>query len=202
MRREELYWTSWGLIPRDCIAHAAVIFSIFLRTVVLILFMLRSTVTTGSYMLEKYSRSYPPSNPAQTHSQDLTARQPEWQHFVHPVMTLTLDVKKSMDNSFESVRLRIIWNIDGGNDQMQREITMVRTEIDAYMRLSLGALFRKTSIFCHFQESIARSTLAKAPLSRPSIVVRSWESATSILFLYRLPRRPYVYRLICVGQLR
>ncbi len=40
----------------------------------------------------------------------------------------TLDVKKSMDNNFESVRLRIVWNIDVGHDGTQREITMVRTE--------------------------------------------------------------------------
>jgi hypothetical protein len=97
--------------------------------------MLRSTLTTGSYTLEKYSRSYPSSVPSQTHSQDATARQPEWQHFVNPVITLTLDVKKSMDNNFESVRLRIIWSMDVGNDGLQREIIMVRPEIDAYMRL-------------------------------------------------------------------
>jgi hypothetical protein len=97
--------------------------------------MLRSTITTGSYTLEKYSRSYPPPHLSQSQLQDLTTRQPEWQHFVNPVITLTLDMKKSMDNNFESVRLRIIWNIDMGNDGMQREITMVRTDIGAYMRL-------------------------------------------------------------------
>jgi hypothetical protein len=90
--------------------------------------MLRSSIATGSYTLEKYSRSYPQYGSAQTQSQDLVAGQPEWQHFTNPVITLTLDVKKSMDNNFESVRLRIVWNIDVGHDGTQREITMVRTE--------------------------------------------------------------------------
>jgi hypothetical protein len=97
--------------------------------------MLRSTITTGSYTLEKYSRSYPHSDPSQSQSQDPTTQQPEWQHFANPFITLTLDLKKSMDNNFESVRVRIIWNIDISNDGMQREITMVRTDIDAYMHL-------------------------------------------------------------------
>ncbi|KAF8482881.1 hypothetical protein DFH94DRAFT_384360 [Russula ochroleuca] len=86
--------------------------------------MLRSTITTGSYILEKYSRSYPSNVSAQSQSQDLTAGQPEWQHFANPVISLTLDVKKSMDNKFESVRLRILWNMGMGHDGTPREITM------------------------------------------------------------------------------
>jgi hypothetical protein len=86
--------------------------------------MLRSTISTGSYILQKYSRSYPSNTSSQTQSQDQVA---DWQHFTNPpVLTLTLDVKKSADNElFESVRLRIIWNLDEGG---QREIIMVRTE--------------------------------------------------------------------------
>jgi len=90
--------------------------------------MLRSTVTTGSYILEKYSRSYPSSAFAQTHSQSLPASQPEWQHFTNPIITLTLDVKKSMVNNFESVRLRILWDMNAGHNGTQREIVMVRAE--------------------------------------------------------------------------
>ncbi len=84
--------------------------------------MLPYTTNTGSYIIEKYSRSYP-SLSAQTQSQDLTARQPEWEHFAHPNMSLTLDVKKSMDNTYESVRLRIIW------DKMNMERGGTRGEI-------------------------------------------------------------------------
>ena len=94
--------------------------------------MLRSTITTGSYILEKYSRSYPShvstQSQSQLQSQDLAAGQPEWQHFANPVISLTLDVKKSMDDSFESFRLRILWNMSTEHDGTPREITMVRTK--------------------------------------------------------------------------
>lgn len=37
----------------------------------------------------------------------------EWQHFVNPVLELVLDIKKSrLNNELESVRLRILWNMD------------------------------------------------------------------------------------------
>ena len=58
-------------------------------------------------------------------SQDLGATQPEWQHFSNPEITLKLDVKKSMDNDFESVRLRVLWNMNMGHDEVEREIIMV-----------------------------------------------------------------------------
>ncbi|KAH9040743.1 hypothetical protein EDB85DRAFT_71029 [Lactarius pseudohatsudake] len=85
--------------------------------------MLRSVVTTGSYAIDKYSRSYP-SPLVRTQSQNSGAAQPEWQHFSNPVITLMLDVKKSMDNNFESVRLRVSWNMDMGHDGVEREVTM------------------------------------------------------------------------------
>ncbi|KAI9510149.1 hypothetical protein F5148DRAFT_631139 [Russula earlei] len=101
--------------------------------------MLRSTITTGSYILEKYSRSYPSYVSAQTQSQDFTVGQPEWQHFSNPVITLTLDVKKSMDNNFESVCLRILWNMDIGQEGNQREITM--EDLDLLTFSSLNSQF-------------------------------------------------------------
>ncbi|KAI0305736.1 hypothetical protein B0F90DRAFT_1100153 [Multifurca ochricompacta] len=97
--------------------------------------MLRSTVTTGSYILEKYSRSYPSPASAQTQSQDPTVGQLEWQHFTNPVMALTLDVKKSMDNQFESVRLRISWNMNMGHDRMKREIIMEDLDLLSFSRI-------------------------------------------------------------------
>jgi hypothetical protein len=136
--------------------------------------MLRSTVTTGSYILEKYSRSYPSSAFAQIQSQGLPTSQPEWQHFTNPIITLTLDVKKSMDNKFESVRLRILWDMNAGHNGTQREIVMVRTEKAAYMCDSTRRVsnFRKTSISCRFQASIPKFTLRKARPSKPSIGAR------------------------------
>ena len=96
--------------------------------------MLRSVVTAGSYTIEKYSRSYSPRL-VRTQTQDLGASQPEWQHFSNPVITLKLDVKKSMDNNFESVRLRVLWNMDMSHDGTEREVTMVRKNTGAYTHL-------------------------------------------------------------------
>jgi hypothetical protein len=90
--------------------------------------MLPSTINTGSYVIETYSRSNPSHVSAPTQSQGLTTGQPEWEHFAHPNMSLTLDVKKSMGNTYESVRLRIIWNnMNKGRDGTLGEVIMVRT---------------------------------------------------------------------------
>ncbi|KAG7087332.1 hypothetical protein E1B28_013307 [Marasmius oreades] len=64
-----------------------------------------STTATSTYTLQKYSRSYP--NPSQSASN-------EWQHFTNPLIRLILDVQKSASDKLESVRLRIIWSIEGG----------------------------------------------------------------------------------------
>lgn len=120
--------------------------------------MLQSTVSTGSYILQKYSRSYPSSFSSQTQSQDQVAGQSEWQHFTNPpVLTLALDVKKSADNKlFESVRLRIIWNLDDG---AQREIIMVRAR-------------KQWSHICAF---------------RPKVCVSSGRPRSVVVFRSRLP---------------
>lgn len=120
--------------------------------------MLQSTISTGSYILQKYSRSYPSSTSSQTQSQDQVAGQSEWQHFTNPpVLTLTLGVKKSADNKlFESVRLRIIWNLDDG---AQREIIMVRTR-------------KQWSHICAF---------------RPEVCVSSGRPRSVVVFRSRLP---------------
>ena len=91
--------------------------------------MLPSTISTGSYIIEKYSRSHPSHISAQTQTQDLTAGQPEWEHYAHPNMSLTLEVKKSMDNTLESVLLRIIWNnMNMRHDGTLAETILVRTK--------------------------------------------------------------------------
>lgn len=85
--------------------------------------MASSTTATTSYVLNKYSRSYPKSSPAISHG-DL-----EWQHFSNPVIRLVLDVKKSSDGTLESLRLRIMWSMFSGPDFMdtdQQEMTFVR----------------------------------------------------------------------------
>ena len=77
-----------------------------------------STTTTETHTLIKYSRSY-----------GLGADPHEWQHFVNPVIKVLLEMKKSPKGDLTSVRLRILWLMNSGNDSMdvdKREITFVR----------------------------------------------------------------------------
>jgi len=63
-------------------------------------------------------------------SQDLlTAGQPESQHFSNHVKY------ESTDSSFESVRLRILWNMNMGHDGMQWEIKMVDLDLLSFFGL-------------------------------------------------------------------
>lgn len=73
--------------------------------------MSHSTTATSTYVLTKYSKSYP------------TAAQPdttEWQHFTNPTMRLVLDMKKGTE--LESVRLRILWSMDSLASSDPREV--------------------------------------------------------------------------------
>ncbi|KAG2361416.1 hypothetical protein BDR07DRAFT_1287214 [Suillus spraguei] len=86
--------------------------------------MAQFTTTTVTYQLVKYSRSYPTSSS----SSQNPATDTEWQHFVHPVINLYLDAKKSSAGNLVSVRLRIVWNFDSSTNNKdgvdQREITL------------------------------------------------------------------------------
>ncbi|KAG2757996.1 hypothetical protein P692DRAFT_206544 [Suillus brevipes Sb2] len=93
--------------------------------------MAQFTTTTVSHSLAKYSRSYPSSqNPA---------TDAEWQHFVHPVINLYLDAKKSSAGNLVSVRLRIVWNFDSSTnstDADQREITLEDLDLLTFSSIS------------------------------------------------------------------
>lgn len=83
--------------------------------------MSRSTTGTSTYILSKYSRSYPGKqtiNRTQTQTQTGPGTASEWQHFTNPVIRLVLDVKTSSSAEIESVRLRILWNM---NSDMENE---------------------------------------------------------------------------------
>ncbi|KAG1865809.1 hypothetical protein DFJ58DRAFT_152364 [Suillus subalutaceus] len=97
--------------------------------------MAQFTTTTVTYPLAKYSRSYPTSS---TSSQN-AAIDPEWQHFVHPVINLYLDAKKSSAGNLVSVRLRIIWNFDSSTnskDVDQREIILEDLDLLSFSSIS------------------------------------------------------------------
>ncbi|KAG2037414.1 hypothetical protein BDR03DRAFT_992559 [Suillus americanus] len=80
--------------------------------------MTQFTTTTVTYPLAKYSRSYPTGSSS---SQNPATVDAEWQHFIHPVMNLYLDVKKSSTGNLVSVRLRIVWNFDTSTSNSKDE---------------------------------------------------------------------------------
>jgi hypothetical protein len=83
---------------------------------------------TSTYILSKYSRSYPTKrtiNRVQTQSQTGPETMSEWQHFTNPVIRLVLDVTTSSSSEIESVRLRIMWqmNSDIENGSNNSDVT-------------------------------------------------------------------------------
>ncbi|KAH9002056.1 hypothetical protein EDB86DRAFT_355871 [Lactarius hatsudake] len=150
--------------------------------------MLRSVVTTGSYAIDKYSRSYP-SPLVRTQSQDLGAAQPEWQHFSNPVITLMLDVRKSMDNNFESVRLRVSWNMDMGHDGVEREVTMEDldllsfsgTQIHSGQGPPLKAVYRGAVVGIRYQYPFSTPATSPASYRRFQVNFVSASDATQFI---------------------
>lgn len=79
--------------------------------------MSHSTTGTSSFLLSKYSRSYPLKRTlqkAQISSQSGPELTPDWQHFTNPVIRLVLDVKTTTDAEIQSVKLRILWELNHG----------------------------------------------------------------------------------------
>lgn len=76
--------------------------------------MAHSTTSTSTFILHKYSKSYPKQDNSQ--NQLAAPDSASWQHFTNPTIRLVLDIRKSNTGDLESVRLRIIWAIDVDND--------------------------------------------------------------------------------------
>ncbi|KAG2055232.1 hypothetical protein BDR06DRAFT_1020454 [Suillus hirtellus] len=97
--------------------------------------MAQFTTTSVTYPLAKYSRSYPTSS---SNSQN-PATDAEWQHFVHPVINLYLDAKKSSAGNLVSVRFRVVWNFDSNTDSLgvdQREIILEDLDLLSFSSIS------------------------------------------------------------------
>jgi hypothetical protein len=77
--------------------------------------MALSTTATATHVLLKYSKSSPST----------AGGAEEWQHYVNPTLTLILDVKKSFTGELESVRLRIVWIMNTGNESTATEVVFV-----------------------------------------------------------------------------
>lgn len=102
--------------------------------------MSHSTTATSTYILQKYSKSYP-QNPGQPDGGDAGA---EWQHFTNPVIRLVLDIKKASSNELESVRVRILWAMNNGNDQYPNEVVFVSLSTQNSTSPGLNNVCRKT----------------------------------------------------------
>lgn len=128
--------------------------------------MSRSTTGTSSYILSKYSRSYP-TKPKQTINKTQTQTQPglettsEWQHFTNPVIRLVLDVRTSSSAEIESVRLRIMWhmNSDIENDTNNSAVAFasllwIHQFASGFILTIYGLEIRRTWISCLFQSCL------------------------------------------------
>lgn len=91
--------------------------------------MSHSITTTASYVLNKYSRSYPSTSPPGTQA----PVESEWQHFTNPVMRIVLEAKKSPSGQLVSMRLRILWSLHTESNDVhvdQREVSFVSNSSD------------------------------------------------------------------------
>ncbi|KAJ7461531.1 hypothetical protein FB451DRAFT_1497433 [Mycena latifolia] len=87
-----------------------------------------STTETKTYTLEKYSRAYAPKKESGSS---------EWQHFANPVLRLILDTKRSPSKA-ESVRMRIVWTMNGGPASGAAQQDVVLEDLDLLAFSSIG----------------------------------------------------------------
>ncbi|PPR05837.1 hypothetical protein CVT26_010117 [Gymnopilus dilepis] len=86
----------------------------------------QSTTGTFTYVLSKYSRSYPSKRTAQSNQSQIgTDLASDWQHFTNPVIRLVLDVKSARNGEIQSVRLRILWRLSDDLNTSAKQADMV-----------------------------------------------------------------------------
>ena len=116
--------------------------------------MSHSITTAASYVLNKYSRSYPSTSSLQGTQAPLES---EWQHFTNPVMRIILEAKKSPSGQLVSMRLRILWSLHTESNDLhidQREVVFVSNSsncasVDFAVRSDVVRP-RKTWSYCPF----------------------------------------------------
>lgn len=114
--------------------------------------MPHSTTGTTSYTLAKYSRAYPSKRAAQRaqkESQNASELASEWQHFTNPTIRLVLDVKSTPNDGIESVRLRILWQINSEMDSgynNQQDVVFVGFFYLIGVEINVSFTVRKTWI--------------------------------------------------------
>lgn len=85
--------------------------------------MSHSTTATSTFVLRKYSRSYP------------TVSASEWQHYVNPTIRLSVDSRNASNGELESVRLRIVWSMDNGEGSGGSQVLFVRLHVGCIVRI-------------------------------------------------------------------
>ncbi|KAJ7864828.1 hypothetical protein B0H14DRAFT_3862462 [Mycena olivaceomarginata] len=75
-----------------------------------------SCTETTTYTLEKYSRAYASKKPTGSS---------EWQHFTNPVLRLILDSKLSPGSANSSLRMRIVWTMEGNQDVILEDLDLL-----------------------------------------------------------------------------
>ncbi|CAA7261736.1 unnamed protein product [Cyclocybe aegerita] len=126
--------------------------------------MNHSTTNTATYTLAKYSRSYPVKRilqKTQNGAKNGPDTMSDWQHFTNPLIQLVLDVKKTSNAEIESVRLRIIWQLNSGMNgpSCQADVTFEDLELLSFSAmmsnpvrnqhmegLPLKAVYRDTTV--------------------------------------------------------
>ncbi|KAL4247492.1 hypothetical protein AB1N83_014153, partial [Pleurotus pulmonarius] len=150
--------------------------------------MAHSTTTTASHILTKYSKCYVPAHSSTQSSQ--TDGAGEWQHFVNPVLELVLDIKKSrLNNELESVRLRILWNMDTSG--IKNEVLFEDLDLLAYSDipssghpipgLPLKAVYRDAVVGIRYLYPIIATPNAQPAFRRFQITFASANSALEFI---------------------
>ncbi|KAI9061788.1 hypothetical protein FKP32DRAFT_1630797 [Trametes sanguinea] len=150
-----------------------------------------STTTTATYELVKYSRAY--GHTAGNTQSDQATAELQWQHFVNPVIKLTMDTRKSAEGHLESYRLRIVWTFSAGPHAMdvdQREVIFEDLDLVTYSSISamqssqgmpLKAVYQGATVGLRYQHPRS-SGLGTAPQYRRfQIVFQSDTSAAAFI---------------------
>ncbi|KAF9498039.1 hypothetical protein BDN71DRAFT_1587727 [Pleurotus eryngii] len=149
--------------------------------------MAHSTTTTASHILTKYSKCYISGGSIQSSQADGGG---EWQHFVNPVLELVLDIKKSrLNNELESVRLRILWNMDTSG--IKNEVLFEDLDLLAYSdipasgqpmpSLPLKAVYRDAVVGIRYLYPIISTPDAQPAFRRFQITFASANSALEFI---------------------
>ncbi|OSD07122.1 hypothetical protein PYCCODRAFT_1422572 [Trametes coccinea BRFM310] len=151
-----------------------------------------STTTTATYELVKYSRAYGHAKISSNQSEQAAAEL-QWQHFVNPVIRLTMNTRKSAEGHLESFRLKIVWTFSAGPNAMdvdQREVVFEDLDLVTYSSVTslqpsqgmpLKAVYQGATAGLRYQYPRASGTGTAPQYRRFQIVFQSDTSAAAFI---------------------